>query len=207
MVQVQVEAGDVIDSAHRRCLVCRQSGRKSDMLRLVLDEAGQIWPDSRQKAPGRGSYLCMQAACLARLNEKRLRSVWPDGAAGRAEWAQLRRRIEAMAETEIRQALRRLAPTAALGRDAVLQRLWQGGEPLLLLTQDAGEALVRQLEQVLAKRQEAGQRTTLLRFGSSDLLGQMLGREKVSVVALDGMPWIERVERFCAWYGRMKGLR
>ncbi|MES0372145.1 MAG: YlxR family protein, partial [Mariprofundaceae bacterium] len=62
----------------RQCLICRNRAEKSEMLRLVVDDEGQVWPDLQQKAPGRGTYLCMQKACLENLSDKRLGALRRD---------------------------------------------------------------------------------------------------------------------------------
>jgi len=56
----------------RQCLICRSSAEKQEMLRLVVDDDGQVWPDLFQKAPGRGTYLCMKQSCLKKLTDKSL---------------------------------------------------------------------------------------------------------------------------------------
>ena len=47
----------------RTCAVCRQVHPKRSMTRLVRRADGSVAPDPSGKAPGRGTYLCDQAAC------------------------------------------------------------------------------------------------------------------------------------------------
>ena len=55
----------------RSCAVCRDVHPKRSMSRLVRNADGSVTLDASGKAPGRGTYLCDQAACHepARLAE------------------------------------------------------------------------------------------------------------------------------------------
>lgn len=50
----------------RTCVACRQVKAKRELIRVVRDADGRLSVDLRGKAPGRGAYLCPDAACLAR---------------------------------------------------------------------------------------------------------------------------------------------
>ncbi|WP_073036877.1 YlxR family protein [Desulfacinum infernum] len=50
---------------YRTCLVCRSRRPKASLLRLAVDDRGEVVPDPRQDRPGRGAYVC--SACLGRL--------------------------------------------------------------------------------------------------------------------------------------------
>ena len=51
----------------RTCLGCRRTRNKKDLIRIVRTPEGEIMTDPRQKAPGRGAYLCRKEECLARV--------------------------------------------------------------------------------------------------------------------------------------------
>ncbi|HEY8738354.1 MAG TPA: YlxR family protein [Candidatus Dormibacteraeota bacterium] len=46
----------------RSCVACRQVKAKRDLVRLVAVD-GRILRDDTGRAPGRGAYLCRDAAC------------------------------------------------------------------------------------------------------------------------------------------------
>ncbi len=49
----------------RRCAACRRTAPKSELLRFVrAPHTLQVQFDPTQKLPGRGAYLCPQAACV-----------------------------------------------------------------------------------------------------------------------------------------------
>ena len=54
------------------CIACRQMQPKKEMLRVVRNADGEIYPDYTGKAPGRGAYICAAEECRAKLNSKKL---------------------------------------------------------------------------------------------------------------------------------------
>ncbi|RUM89340.1 MAG: YlxR family protein [Thermodesulfatator sp.] len=49
------------------CIFCGKRLPKGTLLRLAVDEAGQVVADPEQRRPGRGAYLCGEEACFRRL--------------------------------------------------------------------------------------------------------------------------------------------
>ena len=48
----------------RQCVACREKKEKRQLVRVVRSPEGVISVDARGKMPGRGAYLCRNAACL-----------------------------------------------------------------------------------------------------------------------------------------------
>ena len=48
----------------RQCLGCREQKPKNQLIRVVRSPEGEVSLDFRGKAPGRGAYVCRDAACL-----------------------------------------------------------------------------------------------------------------------------------------------
>ena len=48
----------------RRCVVCRKSGDKRGLVRLVLGADGAVCLDREDRLPGRGAYLHREYECL-----------------------------------------------------------------------------------------------------------------------------------------------
>ncbi len=193
--------------AERSCFACRQKAGKTEMLRLVVDEAGMIWPDLLQKAPGRGTYLCMQQGCLSRLNDKRLGALRQRFLLQLPQYDSLRQRINDALVGQIGRFLSARRRGAELGRDAVMHRMWKNGPLLVLLACDAGEALKRQIADAVAKRQEAGEKTLLLDTLPAAVLSEAFQREKLSVAAMERTAATAKMEQLCAWYGRLREAR
>lgn len=53
----------------RQCVGCREMKPKRELIRVVRSPEGEIGLDFRGKNPGRGSYVCPDAACLARARK------------------------------------------------------------------------------------------------------------------------------------------
>lgn len=56
----------------RTCIACREEKPKKEMLRIVKNAEGEIRLDFSGKLPGRGAYICGNAACFAKLKKYRL---------------------------------------------------------------------------------------------------------------------------------------
>lgn len=55
----------------RQCVGCREMKPKKELLRVVRSPEGEISLDYKGKAPGRGAYICPDAACLKRAAKSR----------------------------------------------------------------------------------------------------------------------------------------
>ncbi|EAU54551.1 YlxR family protein [Mariprofundus ferrooxydans] len=194
------------ESGHpeRRCIICRASQPAEQMLRLIVDEDGQIWPDLLHKLPGRGAWHCMSEACLAATNDKRLQVLKRDFSVALPQWNVLSGRITHVLDAQLERMFTRIRRGVATGRDAVMHRLWNNAPVMLLLAGDAGDALTRQVQDAAEKRKQAGHGYTLVLVSDRDWLGRMLGREQVAVAALDSSALAEKLKQYCVWFGRMK---
>ncbi len=168
-------------------------------MRLAPDTEGRIWPDMLHKAPGRGAYLCMQTPCLQHLRDKQLQAAWKKAAIASGQAQVLFDRFDSALKTAIRQSMGRLRTCLEIGRDAVMRRLWDHKPVLVFLAKDAGKALERQLNLAMQKRGR-DKKSGVVAFPSADLMGDALGREKVSVIAMDISPMAKQLQRNCGWY-------
>ena len=55
----------------RRCVNCRESKHKSEMLRIVRTPEGKFCLDFTGKANGRGAYICKNENCAAEIKKRR----------------------------------------------------------------------------------------------------------------------------------------
>jgi predicted RNA-binding protein YlxR (DUF448 family) len=56
----------VSDAPTRTCLGCRARRPKSELVRLVRRADGVVAVDAGARLPGRGAYVCPEAACVER---------------------------------------------------------------------------------------------------------------------------------------------
>lgn len=66
------DADEALTGATRRCLVTGAVRPKGELLRFVLDPAGQIVPDVAGKLPGRGLWLTAQRDIVSEAASKRV---------------------------------------------------------------------------------------------------------------------------------------
>src|SRR6185369_5794228 len=61
------------DSAHvpeRSCILTRRTAPREELIRLALGPDGQVAPDIRARAPGRGAWIGVDRAALDEANAK-----------------------------------------------------------------------------------------------------------------------------------------
>lgn len=56
----------------RMCIACREMKPKKEMIRVVKNADGEIYPDYTGKAAGRGAYVCQETECMKKLQSKKL---------------------------------------------------------------------------------------------------------------------------------------
>ncbi len=177
------------------------------MLRLVVDDEGQVWPDLFQKAPGRGTYLCMEQGCLENLSDKRLGALRRNFSVQLPQCSKLIGRMQDGLYQQLMRLFSQYRAAAVLGRDAIMHQMWKSGPLLVLLAADAGDALTRQVSDAAEKRLESGRKTFVLHGFSTEFLAEAFARDKVSVAALETKTISVKLHRFCVWYERAHELK
>jgi len=174
------------------------------MLRLAVDDDGGLWPDMLHKAPGRGSYLCMEHACFATLSHRSLGRLKRSFPSLQINYDVFIARLERALSIQIERHLSRLLPSAALGRDAVMHRMWHHAPLLLIISDDAGESIKRQVHDAAEKRRDGGDKVEILVEFSTDLLAKASKRKKISVVAVNNCNDAVRLRQFSTWLSQVK---
>jgi predicted RNA-binding protein YlxR (DUF448 family) len=171
----------------RSCILTRRTAPREELIRLALGPDGQVAPDIRARAPGRGAWIGVGRQALDEANAKgKLK-----GALARAFKtsaldvpADLGERVEAALR---QQALDRLGleargGTLVNGADRVEQAARAGKVHLLIHAADAGEDGRKKLDQ--AWRVGGGGPSGLVFPESRTILSMALGRENVVHIAL-----------------------
>jgi len=171
----------------RSCILTRRTAPREELIRLALGPDGQVAPDVRARAPGRGAWIGVGRKALDEANAKgKLK-----GALSRAFKTgeldvppDLGERIEVALK---QQALDRLGleargGTLINGSDRVEQAARSGKVHLLIHAADAGEDGNRRLDQ--AWRVGGGESQGLVFPEGRTILSMALGRENVVHIAL-----------------------
>jgi len=182
--------------AERSCILTRRTAPREELVRLALGPDGQVAPDVRARAPGRGAWIGVGRKALDEANAKgKLK-----GALARAFKtgdvdvpADLGERIETALRS---QALDRLGLEARggmliNGAERVETAARQGKVALLIHAADAGEDGRRKLDQ--AWRVGGGDAQGLVFPEGRTILSVALGRENVVHVALTDAAAARRV--------------
>ena len=196
----------------RTCVLSRRKGTKDELIRLALSPDGEVAPDVRARAPGRGAWIGVNRAELDAANAK-----------GKLKGA-LQRAFKTNAVTvpadlgERTAAALRQATLDRLGMEARSGKLINGSDKvevaarsgkvhLLIHAADAGEDGNRKLDQ--AWRVGGGQQQGVIFPEPRTILSLALGRENVVHVALTDPAAASRVshalERWRGFTGPDRG--
>jgi len=197
----------------RTCILSRRTAPREELIRLALSRDGEVAPDVRARAPGRGAWIGVSRAELDEANAK-----------GKLK-AALQRAFKTSAVTvpsdlgeRVEQALRRHA-LDRLGMEARASNLINGAERienaaragqvyLLIHAADAAEDGRRSLDQ--AWRVGGGEQQGMIFPEPRTILSMALGRENVVHVALTDPAAASRVRnalaRWRAFTGPDRGL-
>jgi hypothetical protein len=208
------------DATHvpeRSCVLTRGAAPREALIRLALSPEGEVMPDVRAKAPGRGAWIGVDRAALekAQANGKlkgALARAFKTGAVSAP--ADLGARIEAALR---RQALDRLGLEARAGNlltgsEKIEVAARRGQVALLLHAADAAEDGSRRLDQAWRAGGGAGeeQGQGLVFPEERTILSLALGRQNVVHIALTDRAAAARVrhalERWRAFIGSEAGL-
>ena len=201
----------------RTCILTRRPAAKDSLIRLALGPDGQVAPDVRARAPGRGAWIGVDKAALeaARANGK-LRGVLarafktsdlavPDDLADRVEAALRRSALD-------RLGLEARAGKLITGAEKVETAARRGEVHMLIHASDAAEEGRRKLDQAwrVGSDEQGSGRRGLVFPADRAILSLALGRENVVHVALTDRAAAARVshaiERWLAFIGRDAAL-
>ncbi|MBA2466695.1 MAG: DUF448 domain-containing protein [Sphingomonas sp.] len=173
--------------SERTCVLTRRKGTRDSLIRLALGPDGEVGPDVRAKAPGRGAWLSVGRAELDAANAKgKLKSALTR--AFKAESLEIPANLGEQVERALRQAaldrlgLEARGGTLINGSDRIEAAARAGKVHLLIHSADAREDGRRTLDQ--AWRAGGGDARGLIFPEDRSILSMALGRENVVHIAL-----------------------
>jgi uncharacterized protein len=181
------------DEPERRCIITGERGPKSGLIRLALSPDGDVAPDVRARAPGRGAWIGVDRTALeAALAKGKLKGGLARAFKGAALSipAELGALIEAcLARTALdRLGLEARAGKLMTGSDRIEEAARRGRLHLLLHASDAGDDGCRKLAQAW-------------RIADRDQLSRALGRENSVHIGITEREAAIRVSRELArWH-------
>lgn len=179
------------DEPERRCIISGDRAPKGGLIRLALGPDGEVAPDVRARAPGRGAWIGVERTAfetsvgngklkgaLARAFKTKAVTV-PDDLAARTEAALSRAALD-------RLGIEARSGAIVTGSDRIADAARKGQVVLLLHASDASEDGNRKLDQAwrVGSDTEGSQQTGLVLDADRTILSQALGRENVVHIAV-----------------------
>lgn len=192
-------AGSVDERAgpERTCVLTRVSGSRDALIRLALSPDGEVAPDVRAKAPGRGAWIGVGRAVLDEANAKgKLKAALQR--AFKTHKIAVPADLGAKAEAALRQSLldrlgmEARAGNVVTGAERINEAARMGKVAMLIHAADAGEDGRRRLDQ--AWRVGGGGPQGVIFPEGRAILSMALGRENVVHLALTDPAAATRVE-------------
>ena len=185
----------------RRCILSGEHGSRDTLIRLALSPEGEVLPDVRSRAPGRGAWIGVDRPALEAAQAKgKLRGALARAFKGAplSIPSDLGERIEAALRQAAldRLGLEARGGTLINGADRIEAAARAGKVHLLVHAADASEDGRRTLDQ--AWRVGGGQPRGLIFPEERSILSMALGRENVVHVALTDPAAASRVSNALA---------
>lgn len=188
---VESQDGKASHLPERTCVLTRKLGTRDSLIRLALGPDGQVAPDVRARAPGRGAWISVTRSALeTALAKGKLKGalsrafktgelVIPEDLPTRTEDALRRTLVD-------RLGLEARSGTLLTGSDKIEEAARRGSVHLLLHAADAGADGNRKLDQAwrVGSDEEGGSRRGIVLPLDRAILSVALGRENVVHVAL-----------------------
>jgi hypothetical protein len=199
---------DITGASHvpeRTCILTRRKGTKEELIRLALSPDGEVAPDVRARAPGRGAWIGVARAALDTANAKgKLKGALqrafttnavavPDDLGERTDRALRQAALD-------RLGMEARAGNLINGADKIEAAARAGKVHLIVHAADAGEDGRRKLDQaqrVGARAGNGGAAGVIFPEGRT-ILSLALGRENVVHVALTDPAAASRVSHALA---------
>jgi predicted RNA-binding protein YlxR (DUF448 family) len=197
----------------RKCILSGEHGARDNLIRLALSPEGEVLPDVRARAPGRGAWIGVDRATLEAARSKgklkaALARAFKTGAISAPD--DLAERIEAALRQAAldRLGLEARSGTLITGAERIETAARRGAVHLLIHAADAGADGNSRLDQ--AWRVGGGEPQGLVFPAERAILSLALGRENVVHIALIDRAAAARVrhaiDRWRAFIGPDDGL-
>lgn len=186
--------------SERTCVLTRAKGDRARLVRLALSPSGDVLPDVRARAPGRGAWIAVDRPALdGAVAKGKLKGALQR--AFKANEVSVPEDLGARVETALADdALNRLglearASTLVTGSERVADAARSGKVSLLLHASDAGEDGNRRLDQAwrVGNDDEGSGARGLVLTAPRAILSQALGRDNVVHIGVTDARAADRV--------------
>jgi len=166
----------------RTCIACRQIKNKKELVRYVLAPDNSVLVDYRQHLPGRGCYTCFDHSCLdTAVKRKGFQRCFKQQNL-KIEITLLIEQLVTAVDQKIFSLLGMARKSGQLisGSNAIIEALRKTKSiELVVIATDISDAIGQKIK-TLAERSAIH----CVQLGNKQQLGQMLGKEERSVIAV-----------------------
>ena len=173
---------DAEKGPQRTCVACRQTKDKNQLVRYVVAPDGAVLVDYRQRLPGRGAYTCIATQCLCDAVKKKSFQRCFKGKSHSVDATALTQQLIMAIEKKIASliGMSRKSGQIISGSNAIIESLRKNSSiALVLIAADISAAIGQKIE-TLAQRKNIYS----ARLYDKQMIGQMLGKEERSVIAV-----------------------
>ena len=201
------------DGPERKCVLTGAKTDRAALIRLALSPEGEVLPDVRAKAPGRGAWIGVDRDVLQRaIDTGKFKSALfrafrrRDLTVAQDLPEQIERQLERAALDRL--GLEARAGTVVTGSERIEAAARSGQVALLLHAADAGEDGNRKLDQAfrVGKDAEGSGLQGLVIFAPRTILSSALGRENVVHIAVTDHGAARRVSEMLDRWHRFIGF-
>lgn len=166
----------------RTCIACRQVQDKKQLVRYVVAPDGAVLVDYRQRLPGRGAYTCISKECLLSAVKRNGFQRCFKGQCHAVDAEALLLQLITAVEQKIASliGMSRKSKQFIAGSHAVIEALKNDSSlALIIVANDISTTIQNKIESLALKKN-----IYTARLFAKDSIGQMLGKEERSVMAV-----------------------
>ena len=166
----------------RTCIACRQTKNKNQLVRYVVAPDGAVLVDYRQHLPGRGAYTCIAEQCLGDAVKKNSFKRCFKGQCHSVDLDELKQQLVLAVEQKITNliGMSRKSGQVVSGSNTIIETLRKKSSvSLVIIAEDISAAIGQKIE-TLARSENIYSS----RLFKKQMIGQMLGKEERSVIAV-----------------------
>ena len=166
----------------RTCIACRQVQDKKQLVRYVVAPDGAVLVDYRQRLPGRGAYTCIAKECLLSAVKRNGFQRCFKGQCNAVDAEALLLQLITAVEQKIASliGMSRKSKQFIAGSHAVIEALKNDSSlALIIVANDISTTIQNKIESLALKKN-----IYTARLFAKDSIGQMLGKEERSVMAV-----------------------
>ena len=166
----------------RTCIACRQAQDKKKLVRYVVAPDRTVLVDYRQRLPGRGAYTCISKECVLSAVKRKAFQRCFKGQCNAVDADELLLQLTRAIEQKIASliGMSRKSKQFIAGSHAVIEALKKDSSlGVIIVAKDISASIQNKIESLALKKN-----IFTARLFAKDSIGQMLGKEERSVMAI-----------------------